>query len=116
VAGGGDLERGRARADAADAGHGGRGAARHGLAPPNLEDLFDPELSLSLGAHELGRLYGLLEPAGAVAAAYNAARAGPGVACRVRRAVPSERYLASVSFGRHLPVRARRAGRRRELW
>ncbi|HOC43074.1 MAG TPA: lytic transglycosylase domain-containing protein [Thermoanaerobaculales bacterium] len=76
-------------------------AARRGLPPPALESLFDPELSLELGAHELGRLYGAFagQPA-PVAAAYNAGEAQArlwlaecGTPC------PSERYVVSISFG-----------------
>jgi soluble lytic murein transglycosylase len=75
-------------------------AALHGLPPPSLERLFEPELSLELGARELGRLYRAFEsqPAPA-AAAYNAGEAQArlwlaecGAPC------PSERYVVSISF------------------
>jgi len=75
-------------------------AALHGLPPPTLERLFEPELSLELGARELGRLYRAFEsqPAPA-AAAYNAGEAQArlwlaecGAPC------PSERYVVSISF------------------
>ena len=79
----------------------GEAAARHGLPPPNLEDLFDPELSLSLGAHELGRLYRAFSSQPApVAAAYNAGEAQARVwLAECGEPCPSERYLASISFG-----------------
>jgi soluble lytic murein transglycosylase len=76
-------------------------AALHGLPTPTLEGLFDPELSLSLGSRELGRLYRTFESQPApVAAAYNAGEAQArlwlaecGAPC------PSERYVVSISFG-----------------
>lgn len=75
-------------------------AALHGLPPPSLEGLFEPELSLELGARELGRLYRAFESQPApVAAAYNAGEAQArlwlaecGAPC------PSERYVVSISF------------------
>jgi soluble lytic murein transglycosylase len=78
----------------------GRVAALHGLPPPTLEGLFEPGLSLSLGARELGRLHRAFESQPApVAAAYNAGEdqarlwlAECGAPC------PSERYVVSVSF------------------
>jgi soluble lytic murein transglycosylase len=75
-------------------------AALHSLPPPTLEGLFEPELSLELGARELGRLYRAFESQPApVAAAYNAGEAQArlwlaecGAPC------PSERYVVSISF------------------
>jgi soluble lytic murein transglycosylase len=78
----------------------GRVAALHGLPPPSLDALFDPELSLTLGSLELGRLFRAFDGQPApVAAAYNAGEAQArlwlaecGAPC------PSERYVAAISF------------------
>ena len=81
-------------------GTGAEVAARRGLPPPAPEALLDPELSLELGALELGRLYGAFDGQLApVVAAYNAGEAQArlwlaecGAPC------PSERYVVSISF------------------
>jgi soluble lytic murein transglycosylase len=78
----------------------GEVAALHDLPQPALEALFDPELSLSLGALELGRLFHAFDGQPApVAAAYNAGEAQArlwltecGTQCS------SERYVTAISF------------------
>ncbi|HSO21448.1 MAG TPA: transglycosylase SLT domain-containing protein [Chondromyces sp.] len=75
-------------------------AARTGAAPPSVDDLFDPNTNLGLGAAELGRLLELFDGRRAPAvAAYNAGEVQAGIWLEQCGGVcPDARYVANISF------------------
>jgi soluble lytic murein transglycosylase-like protein/tetratricopeptide (TPR) repeat protein len=75
-------------------------AARIGRPVPSLGELFDPEVSLELGAAELGRLFGSFSgDLAAVAAAYNAGEPQARIWLdQCGEGCSTERFVANITF------------------